>query len=80
MNNRLLTPDELKEITGLTRYSKQVEWFKNAFGVDIVCSIDGRPIVTWMHFEALLARRAGLLPPDQQLPRQKVRLHSPFEK
>jgi hypothetical protein len=62
VNDHLLTPEDLKRITGMTRYSKQVEWFKLAFGVKAVCSFDGRPIITWATFEALNAKHFGLSP------------------
>lgn len=60
MDSRLLTPDELKEITGLATSNKQADWFQEQFKTNVVRSSGGRVIVTWRLFEALLARRAGL--------------------
>ncbi len=60
MDNHLLTAEELKQITGMTRYSKQAEWFKLTFGVKVPCSFDGRPIISWASFEALNAKHFGL--------------------
>lgn len=55
-----MTEDELVQITGKRRHSKQAEWFKNQFGIDVVRSADGRLIVTWQTYEALNARKNGL--------------------
>ncbi|CAL8474575.1 DUF4224 domain-containing protein [Caballeronia sp. S22] len=75
MENRLMTPEELKEITGLSRHSKQAEWFRTTFGIDIVRSSDGRPVVTWALYEALLARRAGLTPAANPSPPERPKVY-----
>lgn len=61
MDSRLLSDDDLVQITGKTRYSKQVEWFKREFSVDVVRRSTGQIIITWAAFEALQAKRVGLL-------------------
>jgi hypothetical protein len=60
MSDRLMTLTELERVTGKKRYSKQVEWFKTQFGINVVRCGDGSPVVTWATFEALQAKRAGL--------------------
>jgi hypothetical protein len=60
MSDRLMTADDLKRVTGKTRYGKQVEWFREQFGINVVRCGDGSPIVTWSTFEALQAKKAGL--------------------
>jgi hypothetical protein len=57
-----MTEDELVRVTGKRRHSKQAEWFKLTFGVDVVRAGDGKLIVTWATFEALNAKKNGLLP------------------
>jgi hypothetical protein len=47
-------------VTGKKRYTKQVEWFREQFGINVVRCGDGSPVVTWATFEALQAKRAGL--------------------
>lgn len=59
MDSRLLSDDDLVQITGKRRYSTQAAWFKREFGIDVVRRADGRIIITWAAFEALQARRAG---------------------
>jgi len=51
---------DLKRVTGKTRYSKQAEWFKTTFGVDVPRDGNGAVIMTWQTFEALSAKRAGV--------------------
>ncbi len=60
MTDRLMTPDELRRVTGKARYGKQADWFKQNFNFDAVRSFDGSLIVTWVLYDALVARRAGL--------------------
>ncbi|WP_250477358.1 DUF4224 domain-containing protein [Caballeronia sp. INML1] len=78
MTERLMTPEDLKQITGRVRYSKQAEWFKQAFGVEITRSFDGAPIMTWALYESLLARRAGLDTGNDRSPTRKTKICSPF--
>jgi len=60
MHSRLMELADLKRVTGKTRYSKQVEWFKQTFGVDVPRDGNGAIVMTWQTFEALSAKRAGL--------------------
>lgn len=57
---RLLSPEELIEITGKTRYTAQAEWFRRELGVEPMRGAGGRLIVTWATFEALSAKKNGL--------------------
>lgn len=59
-DRRMLTADDLIEITGKTRYAKQAEWFKDQFGVDVARTASGKLVVTWATFEALNAKKTGL--------------------
>jgi hypothetical protein len=60
MSDRLMSAADLHLVTGLKRYTKQVAWFRENYGVKVVCSSDGAPVVTWATFEALQAKKAGL--------------------
>lgn len=62
-DTRLLSADDLIEITGKTRYSKQAEWFKHQFGVDVARTASGKLIVTWAMFEAMQVKKGGLAAP-----------------
>lgn len=55
-----MTLAELERVTGKKRYGKQVEWFREQFGINVVRCGDGSPVVTWATFEALQAKKAGL--------------------
>lgn len=55
-----MTLAELERVTGKKRYSKQVAWFREQFGINVVRCGDGSPVVTWATFEALQAKKAGL--------------------
>ena len=55
-----MTAEDLARVTGKKRYGKQVEWFREQFGVSVVRCGDGSPVVTWSTFEALQAKKAGL--------------------
>lgn len=61
MSEHLMDAAELVRITGLKRYSKQAEWFKTNFDVDVVRCADGSLVMTWAQFDALLAKRSGTL-------------------
>lgn len=58
-------------MTGLKRFSKQVQWFADQFGVKVATCNDGSPVMTWANFNALNARRLGLssteTPPKKRL-------------
>lgn len=60
MESKLMSDADLLAVTGKKRYLKQVAWFMQAFGVDVVCNARGRPVITWQLYEALLAKKAGL--------------------
>ncbi|WP_322073385.1 DUF4224 domain-containing protein [Burkholderia cepacia] len=66
MTERLMDADELVRITGLKRHSKQAEWFKTNFDIDVVRCADGSLVMTWTQFDALLARRNGTAPAGAQ--------------
>ncbi|TCK44030.1 uncharacterized protein DUF4224 [Paraburkholderia sp. BL8N3] len=51
---------DLKRVTGKTRNSKQAEWFKATFGVDVARDGNGAVVMTWQTFEALTAKLAGV--------------------
>ncbi|WP_258173663.1 MULTISPECIES: DUF4224 domain-containing protein [Burkholderia cepacia complex] len=60
MSERLMNADDLVRVTGKKRYSKQAEWFKATFGIDVVTAANGAVIMTWSTFESLQAKKAGL--------------------
>lgn len=76
-DNRLMTPGELEQITGFKRYSKQAQWFKRMFGVDVVSRDDRSIVMTWATYEALSAKKAGVAPVGAPV-RQPVEICSPF--
>lgn len=67
---RLMTAADLERVTGKKRFSKQVEWFRQEFSVNVVRCGDGSPVMTWLTFEALQQKRAGLTsaPSKQERP------------
>lgn len=60
MNNPMMTSEQLVEITGKRRFSKQAEWFKANYSIDVVRRDDGSVVMLWSTFEALNARKVGL--------------------
>ncbi|MEM5461416.1 DUF4224 domain-containing protein [Paraburkholderia phytofirmans] len=60
MNERLLSPEDLIRITSARRYSKQRRWFKQQFGIDVVCNGRGEVIMLWSAFDALVLREWNL--------------------
>lgn len=62
MDTRLMSEQDLIDVTGKKRHSAQVSWFKQHFGLTPVQSADGRIILTWAAFEGLQAKRAGVGP------------------
>lgn len=62
MDTRLMSEQDLIDVTGKRRPSAQVEWFKQHFGVTPVQRADKRIILTWAAFEGLQAKRAGVAP------------------
>jgi hypothetical protein len=71
MSDRLMTAEEIERMTGWKRFSKQVQWFSEQFGVKVATCSDGSPVMTWANFNALNARRLGLSSSD---PAPKKRL------
>lgn len=65
MDNRLMSEQDLRDVTGFKRRSLQMEWFKRNFGVKPVQRADGRLIMSWSAFEGLQAKRAGVLPTSE---------------
>lgn len=74
MDSRLLSDDDLVQITGKKRCSTQAAWFKRQFGVDVVKRANGHIIMTWATFEALTAKKAGVL--TSSAPPARPALHS----
>lgn len=60
MDTRLMSEQDLQDVTGKKRHSSQMSWFKQHFGIAPVQRADGRIILTWAAFEALQAKRAGV--------------------
>ncbi len=60
MDARLMSEQDLQDVTGKKRHTAQVTWFKSNFGLTPVQRKDGRIILTWAAFEGLQARRAGI--------------------
>ncbi|WP_257765331.1 DUF4224 domain-containing protein [Burkholderia glumae] len=50
---------ELARVTGFRRRSRQAEWFRDEFGIDVVRCADGSVVMTWTQFDALLAKKSG---------------------
>ncbi|WAL80998.1 DUF4224 domain-containing protein [Pandoraea sp. XJJ-1] len=62
MDSRLISDDDLVQITGKKRCSAQAAWFKKELGVEVTRRSNGHVIMTWATFEALQAKKAGVLP------------------
>lgn len=58
-NTRLMSDDDLVRTTGKKRYAKQADWFKAQFGIDVTRAADGKLVMTWVQFDALLAKKNG---------------------
>jgi hypothetical protein len=59
MSDCLMTAEDLARVTGKKRYGKQVEWFKTEFGISVTRAADGKLSMTWVQYDALLARKNG---------------------
>lgn len=70
-----MTAEDLERVTGKKRYSKQAEWFKEQFGIDVVRCGDGTLVVTWATFQALQDRRAGLTA-TESAPAERPKVYS----
>jgi len=55
-----MTPADLEQVTGFTRYSKQADWLKRQFGIEPPRRADGSVVMTWATYEALAASKAGI--------------------
>ncbi|WP_224786915.1 DUF4224 domain-containing protein [Pandoraea sputorum] len=72
MDSRLLSDADLVQITGKKRCSTQVSWFKQQFDIDVVTRANGHIIMTWATFEALMAKKVGVLVGGGNTPRQQL--------
>lgn len=59
MNARLMSDEDLIRVTGKKRYTKQAEWFKAEFGISVTRASDGKLSITWVQYDALLAKKNG---------------------
>lgn len=60
MNDRLMSPTDLIEVTRKTRYTTQAAWFKRRFGIAVTQRDDGSIVLAWDTFLALDAKKAGV--------------------
>lgn len=67
MTIELMTSTDIERVTGKKRFSKQVAWFREQFGVTVARRSDGSPVMTWNTLEALIAKRAGVAVPSTPL-------------
>ncbi|PRG40433.1 DUF4224 domain-containing protein [Burkholderia multivorans] len=65
MSERLMDAADLVRLTGLKRYSKQAEWFKAQFGVEVPRRADGSIALTWETFRVLTEAKLGLRKSEQ---------------
>ena len=70
---KLLDAIRLKDITGKSRKSAQVRWFKDYLGVEVPHDRRG-PILTEEAYQKLLEKRLGLLFEDPGQNRPSVKL------
>jgi hypothetical protein len=59
MNARLMSDEDLVRVTGKKRYTKQADWFKAEFGISVTRAADGKLSITWVQYDALLAKKNG---------------------
>jgi hypothetical protein len=69
-----MSVEDLERLTHMKRYSKQVEWFKRHFRIDVATGSDGSPVITWATFEALQARKYRLS--TEPVPEERAPLRS----
>ncbi|SDC25854.1 DUF4224 domain-containing protein [Paraburkholderia lycopersici] len=72
----ILSPEKLQEITGKRRYSAQIAWCKESFGIVPARRPDGSIVMMQSVFEALLMKKMGLgapLPKANEIERPKLR-------
>lgn len=63
--SRLLTNEEIKELTGYSSPARQCQKLKEA-GIFFITRRDGRPSTTWAHIESPLISRAKELRDNQE--------------
>ena len=73
MTDKLMSASDIERVTGKKRYSKQVEWFLQNYGVRVVCSANGSPVMPWATFQALNDRNAKVLHMPTQEERPALR-------
>ncbi|MCX0499697.1 DUF4224 domain-containing protein [Erwinia billingiae] len=66
-HSKVLTPSDLKEITGYSFPSKQCESLRNS-GIFFIKRPDGRPSTTWSHVENPILHRHKPMPDDKEEP------------
>jgi hypothetical protein len=60
MPTGLMTSNDLVAVTGMKTSTKQVEWFRENFGIRVVRRNDGAPVITWETWEALNRKTYGI--------------------
>jgi hypothetical protein len=54
-----MSDEDLVRVTGMKRYTKQADWFKTEFGISVTRAADGKLSITWVQYDALLAKKNG---------------------
>lgn len=72
MDNRLMSEQDLIDVTGKKRHSAQAAWFERQFGLRPVQRSDGRIILTWVAFELMQAKRTGTVAGETPAARPKL--------
>lgn len=67
---RFLTPDDLYQLTGFRRPSRQCKALKDS-GIFYVPRRDGRPGTTWEHVENPVGLRTVMINPEEEMPNFK---------
>lgn len=71
-----LTRTQLKVITGYQRRSAQAAWFLRHLGVTVPCDEQG-PIITETAYQALVDRKLGLRPAQEEKAKPRIQLVRP---
>lgn len=67
MNIRLMSPEDLYDITGKKKPSAQAKVLQNLFGFEPVRRpSDGAIVLTWDAYHALQRKRCGVAPEEKQ--------------
>lgn len=81
MTFKLLSPQDLVQITGKKRSSAQATWFKQNFGVDPVRRADGTVVMTAETIESLMRKRMGIpMQGPHDSPRERPPVYPRFGK